>query len=607
MFVKKYCVFALMMLMAVGCGNSSSYFESEDGFEFSGFTVNDPLNEIYDGAILYNGREIAYYREKFPGPSLHEARFDVESMPFLFGLDSGVTHGLGLQVESLYYGSGETEMLPPGLEIEEDSDFLTLRAVVIQKKNGGESELKVDTTVTIDSDTDGFTWTVDKTVTILGGDILNKSQIEVVDTYVPGAVHYKSHIYRHLLLGHNGNINRIPVNMTQSAHKYGWDFPAGENFWWTFGVDPDGINPMLEMLDHNGDIHAAICWRFLDVHLWVLPFDRDAGFRTGETYTVRYRFANRSSEETKRLVEASRLRPEGLPAGDIFPLYTPPYNGFQPGLGASGISSLRNFTWLRRYETNPPVGMETVQDPACIWSDDGCDDPGSLAIFADDAGPHAWQVRVPDSHPNIYPPARTKSVLISVWIKTEAVRGENGGARLLYQIGGQPPLVSESVSGNTDWTRIDLPIPEDYRANLSHESVLKLVAEGPIRAWFDGLEYDTGVSAGNIPSVNAAYPPEITTSPGAELTLEAVGATPSGAVRYQWHQRQRPEENRILPLLIEDVADSKITFRIPENARGGYYVFPEIYDGKYGFQRFGEPTRITVQSPETRIAFRVMR
>jgi hypothetical protein len=295
-----------------------------------------------------------------------------------------------------------------------------------------------------------------------------------------------------------GQIVRLPLNHLGVPLLERIRFPASGG-WMGFFNHPDG-NPVIEMDAETAQAtRAEVCAWGYDVHLiqripteigWDAnsldegrPF-KSISLKSGQKLSARYRFYFLPATAGRRLLEHS-IQPE-LPEKLVEQLTRPAYragnNTFQDGI----FPSNPDCSWY--WSPSHPEGVTWERAFGRL-------DQASLAIQNQIPRLAFWEVpQGSDFWMNPLPSSRQR---LGAWIKTDGVSGK--GAYLSFRFsnyliatGQIPPLtetVSEPITGNMDWTYIELMI--DTPPQGASRGYLRLVLEGVGTAWFDDVCLET--------------------------------------------------------------------------------------------------------------------
>jgi hypothetical protein len=392
-------------------------------------------------------------------------------------------YGISLYAQNQYWGNESLNVKKFTVDSSNPNQFVM--RVQLGQRRGEEKEDALDIESTLEVSWDRklkcYAWTIQKTMVVLGGQVLADPFIEFEDTYFlghqdPSDQRYEYYVWKSA----DGTLYKMPFNNDKSMDKWNWRY-AMDGFW--VACLNKETNPAFEWL--GGDIksiNTGICWLYLDLHQGWMP--KNKAFRVGETATFKYRFVNYPYDKAKSILAKSVFR--NIPNDPVkhFPMREWPLSRFDKNVYR--ITRLGVYPWCP--STTWDEQMTVHYDPKCIWDKTtGYDDNFSLKIDARDGGVHTWRCTAVDYLPTI---TIKGSSTFTFMVKTKDLKGY---ARLVYQIVNptKPPLMSNAISGTNDWMKVNLTVPYEYFKKFRGNSDLYFEVKGPGVAWFDNLQRDS--------------------------------------------------------------------------------------------------------------------
>lgn len=289
--------------------------------------------------------------------------------------------------------------------------------------------------------------------------------------------------YRHFVFENDeGGLSKIPINHFTTSHKSG------------IRLRPDGVFAAVTEKDSNPAIQfpgpdavksgISICWWGYDLHLnrRITPDEMN------DPVLARFRLIDLPEDKARSLERQAVMKdlgPDEWGGHREYPVYER-RSDFAHGLALNGVydGPVDPFPWKMTGE-------------GALWDrTSGRNDTNSLKISRDKPGVTSWQTFQGDGEGYFAEPwTPCKGYRVSVWVKTESVRGNGTYLALQYHIPNtvqiHPIVSSEKITGSNGWTRLSLEVgPPPKETPDTGCLMLMLCQDGTGTTWFDDLEVE---------------------------------------------------------------------------------------------------------------------
>ena len=275
----------------------------------------------------------------------------------------------------------------------------------------------------------------------------------------------------------------IPHHHLESADKHNIRVRRGDRFLWLLEDD----NPCFELLS-AGDAVAGVCAYMWDGHFAypVCEHGEPIDLPGGARFEAHYRLSSIDREEGLRIVARARARP--APGLKEIPLYVSGMNSFGK-TGAEAVQTPEQ-SWPWEFEQEGAGGIVR----GYLDHSMGVDDHHSLRISAHSSARARWIATTIGPAYGQEPFRDHARFALEAMVRSRALSGSASIAIRLHR-SGAPALFDPSsyevyrcagrLSGDTDWTRLELMTPPI--APAPDRLHILLEQEGQGESWFDNV------------------------------------------------------------------------------------------------------------------------